>query len=61
MEWQTSNKDRSRVISLEEFGRDVARRREAVGGAEMPRNSGQRRTESKQKLLIAIQAAGGNW
>ena len=50
-----------RAISLDDFRRDVARRREAVSEAEMPRNSGQRRTQSKQELLIAIQAAGGNW
>lgn len=58
---QTSNQPQRRAISLQEFGRDVARRREAAGAAAMPRNSGERRTESKQGLLAAIQAVGGRW
>ena len=50
------------AISLEEFGRDLARRREALGEAAiMPRNSGLRRTASKKALLKAIKDAGGNW
>lgn len=57
---RNSNKPR-RAISLDDFQRDVARRREAAGEADMPRNSGQRRTESKRELLVAIQDTGGRW
>jgi hypothetical protein len=51
------------AISLEEFGRDVARRRAELGitDADIPRNSGTRRTESKKALLKAIKDIGGNW
>jgi len=45
-------------MTLEELGRDVMRRRavyEATyGPIEMPRNAGNRRTESKTALLAAI-------
>ncbi|WP_255245801.1 hypothetical protein [Sphingobium sp. D43FB] len=51
------------AISLDAFGRDVARRRAELGitDADMPRNSGTRRTESKKALLKAIKDIGGNW
>jgi hypothetical protein len=51
------------VINLEEFGRELARRRAELGitDADMPRNSGTRRTASKKALLKAIKDAGGNW
>ncbi len=49
-------------VTLEDFGRDVARRRGALGDtADLPRNSGNRRTASKRALLKAIAAAGGRW
>lgn len=50
-------------ITLEEFGRKIARRRTGLGitGAGMPRNSGTRRTASKKALLKTIKDAGGNW
>lgn len=49
-------------IDFEAFGRDVMRRRAALGKEiEMPRNSGTRRTESKKALLKAIEDAGGKW
>jgi hypothetical protein len=58
---QTS-KTESKIMTLEEFGQDVMRRRAALGGdINMPRNSGKRRTESKKVLLAAIEAAGGKW
>jgi len=38
-----------------------ARRREAAGNPELPRNSGKRRTASKIALLKAIEEAGGKW
>lgn len=51
-----------KVVTLEEFGQDVMRRRAALGGEiDVPRNSGERRTESKRALLAAIEAAGGKW
>lgn len=49
------------AVSLEEFGREVERRREALGLVDMPRNTGTRRTASKRALLEAIAAAGGKW
>jgi hypothetical protein len=50
-----------KAISLEEFGRDVERRRRAAGAIDMPRNAGNRRTASKRALLKAIEDAGGAW
>lgn len=50
------------IPTLEQFGEHVMRRRAALGvPINMPRNSGQRRTESKKALLAAIEAAGGKW
>jgi hypothetical protein len=44
-----------------EFAADLARRREALGEINMPRNSGKRRTASKKALLKAIKYAGATW
>ncbi|RJG57379.1 hypothetical protein D0Z70_02785 [Sphingobium terrigena] len=51
------------AVSLEELGRQIARRRAELGitDADIPRNSGTRRTESKKALLKAIKDIGGNW
>jgi hypothetical protein len=50
------------MITLEEFGADVMRRRAALGvQINMRRNSGERRIASKKALLAAIEAAGGKW
>jgi hypothetical protein len=58
----TPSKTEPEIMTLEEFGIDVMRRRAAVGGEiAMPRNSGERRTESKKALLEAIAAVGGKW
>jgi hypothetical protein len=46
---------------FEDFAADIARRREAAGNPELPRNSGERRTPSKRALLKAIGKAGGTW
>ena len=46
---------------LEDFGREVERRREAAGQPELPRNGGKRRTTSKRALLKAIEATGAKW
>ncbi|MCW2395403.1 MULTISPECIES: hypothetical protein [unclassified Sphingobium] len=50
-------------IPLEELGARIARRRAELGitDADIPRNSGTRRTESKKALLKAIKDVGGNW
>ncbi|WP_235515891.1 hypothetical protein [Sphingomonas sp. Leaf9] len=48
-------------MSLEDFGRDLTRRRAALGNPELPRNAGANRTDSKRALLAAIEHAGGRW
>jgi hypothetical protein len=48
-------------ITLEELGQRISRRRAELGQIEIPRNSGNRRTESKRALLKAIEEAGGKW
>ena len=62
----TRSKAEPKIPTLEEFGDEVLRRREAFkakNGREpdLPRNSGESRTESKKALLKAIEDAGGNW
>ncbi len=54
------------IPSLQEFGAEVLRRRAAYvvkygKEPELPRNSGERRTERKKALLKAIEDAGGKW
>jgi hypothetical protein len=60
MALQTS-KDKSKAIAFADFAADIERRRLETGITELPRNSGERRTESKKALLAAIEAAGGKW
>ena len=48
-------------ISHKEFAAKIAARRAELGNPGLPRNSGERRTESKKALLKAIEAAGGKW
>lgn len=52
-----------RRIAFKSFAADLARRRAELGitDADIPRNSGLRRTASKKALLKAIKDAGGNW
>jgi len=57
----TRSKGDSNAISLDDFGRDVERRRQAANMIEMPRNGGARRTASKRALLKAIEDMGGTW
>ena len=62
----TRSKTEPKIPTLEEFGAEVLRRRadyKARYGREpdLPRNSGERRTESKKALLMAIEEAGGKW
>lgn len=49
------------VVTLEEFERDLSRRRECAGPMNLPRNAGKRRTPSKQALLAAIKRTGARW
>ncbi len=56
-----SRPSKSEAVKFEEFAADIARRREAAGDPDMPRNSGKRRTASKRALLRAIEEAGGKW
>lgn len=51
----------SKPIPLDEFVAYVERRRQETGITELPRNSGNRRTESKRALLKAIEDLGGKW
>lgn len=57
----TSILRRSTPIPLEEWVAYVERRRQATGITDIPRNAGNRRTESKRALLKAIEDAGGKW
>jgi len=51
------------VIDMAEMGARIARRKAELGitDADIPRNAGTRRTESKKALLKAIKDIGGNW
>lgn len=48
-------------IPLAELAADIAHRRALTGVADLPRNTGTRRTPSKRALLKAIEDAGGEW
>jgi hypothetical protein len=51
------------VIDMAELGARLSRRRAELGitDEDIPRNTGERRTESKKALLKAIKDAGGDW
>lgn len=62
----TRSKAETSIPTLDEFGADVVRRRAAYfakNGQQpiLPRNSGERRTDSKRALLAAIRDIGGDW
>lgn len=62
----TRSKTEKPIPTLAEFGADILRRRQAYKkemGSEpdLPRNDGERRTESKKALLKAIADIGGKW
>lgn len=48
-------------IDFARFSAELGARRAALGNPELPRNAGNRRTETKKALLKAIEAAGGKW
>jgi len=50
-----------RRMPLQEFERDLVRRREEAGSIDMPRNSGTRRTKSKRILLDMLARLGARW
>lgn len=52
---------RREPVKLEELGARIARREAALGGVNVPRNPGTRRTPSKRALLKAIEDLGGKW
>ena len=58
---QTSKIKVKRAIPVAEFTARIERRRQETGITDLPRNSGERRTESKKALLKAIEDAGGKW
>ena len=49
------------VLDMAELGQRLSARRAALGNPKLPRNSGKRRTASKQALLKAVEDAGGKW
>ena len=62
----TRSKAEPKIPTLEEFGAEILRCREAYKAKygrepDLPRNSGANRTESKKALLKAIEDAGGKW
>lgn len=50
-----------RVVTYRDFASDLARRREALGKPDVPRNSGDRRTASKKALLKALYQLDAKW
>lgn len=50
-----------RAIPLADFAADIERRRRETGVTDLPRNSGERRTESKRALLRALDNLGARW
>ncbi|MFS0848149.1 hypothetical protein AB3M93_01610 [Novosphingobium panipatense] len=48
-------------LTLEALAKSIARRRAAASEIIVPRNSGKRRTASKQALLDAIAKTGTKW
>lgn len=50
-----------RRVDFPAFSDALSKRRVELGNPDLPRNSGERRTESKKALLKAIKDAGGTW
>ncbi len=53
-----SNKE---PISFADWSADIAKRKRESSIAELPRNSGSRRTQSKQALIEALERSGAKW
>lgn len=54
-------KTRREPVTLEDLSARIARRAAELGGVDVPRNSGTRRTASKRALLRATEELGGEW
>ena len=54
-------KPKREPVTLAALAERIARRQAKIGDTEIPRNTGKRRTASKQALLKAIEEAGGKW
>jgi hypothetical protein len=50
-----------RRVDFPAFSDALSKHRAELGNPDLPRNSGERRTESKKALLKAIKDAGGKW
>ena len=50
-----------RRVDFPAFSDALSKRRAELGNPDLPRNSGENRTESKKALLKAIEDAGGKW
>jgi hypothetical protein len=58
---QTSKTKAKRATPVAEFAAHIERRRQETGITDLPRNNGERRTDSKKALLKAIEDMGGKW
>jgi hypothetical protein len=52
---------KGRRIDFPAFSDALSKRRAELGEPDLPRNSGENRTESKKALLKAIKDIGGKW
>ena len=50
-----------RRVDMAEFSRRIAARKAKLGLPDLPRNTGNNRTQSKRALLKAIRELGGDW
>ncbi len=49
------------AIPLAVFAAEIERRKRASGVTDLPRNAGERRTDSKQAMLAALARLGARW
>ncbi len=57
---KTSKADQE-AISFADWSAEIAKRKRETGIADLPRNSGSRRTSSKQALIEALARSGAEW
>ena len=50
-----------RKVDFPAFSAALSKRRAELGEPDLPRNSGENRTESKKALLKALKDMGGKW